>query len=121
MDLGSCAQPSGGNRVNAFNIDSDNADLLVALRTLVTKIRATRISIDDELWAFDDIAQYLKLSQYTVERRVVVQPGFPEALQPCATGKGSKAVKRWFAGEVIKWARQNRAKLPRPRDTRNAA
>ncbi len=54
----------------------DGADLLITLRTLVTELRALRVSIDDELWTFDDIAQYLKLSQYTVERRVVVQPNF---------------------------------------------
>ncbi|VVN71267.1 hypothetical protein PS689_00439 [Pseudomonas fluorescens] len=101
--------------------DSDSVDLLVTLRALVTELRAPRVSIDDELWTFDDIAQYLKLSKYTVERRVVIQPGFPEPVQPCATGKGSKAVKRWFAGEVIKWARQNRAKLPVARSTRKAA
>lgn len=104
-----------------LNADSDSADLLLTLRALVTELRAPRVSIEDELWTFDDIAQYLKLSQYTVERRVVTQPGFPDAFQPCATGKGSKAVKRWFAGEVIKWARQNRAKLPSARSTRRAA
>jgi len=104
-----------------LNWDSGGKDLLDTLRALVTELRAPRVSIDDELWTFDDIAQYLKLSQYTVERRVVVQPGFPEAFQPCAIGKGSKAVKRWFAGEVIRWARQNRAKRPLARSPRNAA
>ncbi|GFZ59377.1 hypothetical protein PSE10C_34810 [Pseudomonas amygdali pv. eriobotryae] len=99
------------------NKDFESADLLMTLRALVTELRTLRVPIDDELWAFDDIALYLKLSQYTVERRVVVQPGFPNAFQPCANGKGSRAVKRWFAGEVIKWARQNRARLP---TTRNA-
>ncbi len=101
--------------------DSDSADLLIGLRALLTEFRGSKVSIADELWAFDDIAQYLKLSRYTVERRVVVQPSFPDAIQPCAIGKGSKAVKRWFAGEVIKWARQNRAKLPVARSTRRAA
>ncbi|WKW33927.1 hypothetical protein KIH13_09460 [Pseudomonas viridiflava] len=101
--------------------DSESADLLITLQALVTELRARRVSIDDELWAFDDIARYLKLSQYTVERRVVVQPGFPHSIQPCATVKGSKAVKRWFAGEVIKWARQNRAKIPLTRSTPHAA
>ncbi|MCQ9469834.1 hypothetical protein [Pseudomonas alliivorans] len=100
---------------------SENADLLLTLRALVTELRVPRVSIEDELWTFDDIAQYLKLSQYTVERRVVIQPSFPNAFQPCATGKGSKAVKRWFAGEVIKWARQNRAKIPVARSNRTAA
>lgn len=107
--------------MNNLNTAPDDAALLVTLRALVTEMRATRVSIDDELWAFDDIARYLKLSQYTVERRVVVQPGFPGPLQPCATGKGSKALKRWFAGEVIKWARQNRSKLPTTRTPRKAA
>ncbi|KWS20857.1 hypothetical protein AL062_02770 [Pseudomonas syringae pv. syringae] len=107
--------------MNALHIESDTTALLVTLRELVIEMRAKRLSIDDELWTFDDIANYLKLSQYTVERRVVVQAGFPEALQPCATSKGSKAVKRWFAGEVIKWARQNRAKLPCPRSPRRPA
>ncbi|MBP0938977.1 hypothetical protein V2K16_01940 [Pseudomonas alliivorans] len=101
--------------------DIDSADLIMTLRTLVTELRAPRVSIDDELWTFDDIAQYLKLSQYTVEGRVVVQPGFPHSLQPCATVRGSKAVKRWFAGGVIKWARQNRAKIPLTRSAPRAA
>jgi hypothetical protein len=94
-------------------------DILATLRALVIELRGPKVSIDDELWTTDDIAQYLKLAQYTVERRVVVQPGFPASFQPCATG--SKAVKRWFAGEVIKWARQNRAKLPTPRTSKKAA
>ncbi|MGO2705717.1 MAG: hypothetical protein ACTIBJ_14845 [Pseudomonas helleri] len=102
------------------NINPDSGeDLLATLRALVNELRAPKVSIDDELWTSDDIAQYLKLAQYTVERRIVVQPGFPLAFQPCATG--AKAVKRWFAGEVIKWARQNRAKLPVPRPARKAA
>ncbi|MEE4372769.1 hypothetical protein V2J67_10405 [Pseudomonas alliivorans] len=107
--------------MNDLNSSSDSEELLATLRALVIELRAPKVSIDDELWTFDNIAQYLKLSQYTVERRVVVQPSFPDPFQPCATGKGSKAVKRWFAGEVIKWARQNRAKLPVPRSSRRAA
>jgi hypothetical protein len=101
------------------SISENTEDLLATLRTLVTELRSPKVSIDDELWTADDIAQYLKLAQYTVERRVVVQPGFPTPFQPCATG--AKAVKRWFAGEVIKWARQNRAKLPTPRPSKKAA
>lgn len=38
--------------------------------------------------------------------------GFPEPLQPCGT---VKAMKRWFAADVKKWARQNSSKLPRGR------
>jgi hypothetical protein len=99
---------------------TDNSqDLIATLRALVIELRGPKVSIDDELWTTHDIAQYLKLAQYTVERRVVAQPGFPAAFQPCATG--SKAVKRWFAGEVIKWARQNRARLPTSRTSKKAA
>lgn len=44
------------NVMNDLNIETDSADLLATLRTLVTELRAPKVSIDDELWTFDDIA-----------------------------------------------------------------
>jgi hypothetical protein len=93
-------------------MDNQN-ELLAALQDLVTQLKADRISVADELWTAEDIASYLKLSADTTERRVVTRPDFPAPLQPCLTGK--KAAKRWFAGEVISWARVSRAKLPKGR------
>lgn len=93
----------------------DSAALISSLNELISQLKRPQVSIHDQLWTTQDIADYLKLAQYTVERRVVVQDTFPESMQPCATGE--RASKRWFAGEVISWSRQNRARLPaaRPR------
>ncbi|WP_068390043.1 hypothetical protein [Ventosimonas gracilis] len=86
-------------------------DIASVLNELVLFLKRPNIAADDELWTCEDIAAYLKLSTATVERRVVVRPEFPEAIQPCATGK--HAVRRWFAGDVIRWAKQNKGKLPK--------
>ena len=94
-------------------------DLLSSLHELIRQLQRPAVAAEHELWTSQDIAAYLKLSAYTVERRVVVQPGFPSSVQPCATG--AKAAKRWFAGEVITWLRQHRARLPVARRSRQLA
>lgn len=95
------------------------ADLLSSIQELIRQLQRPAVAAEHELWTSQDIAAYLKLSAYTVERRVVVQPGFPKSVQPCATG--AKAAKRWFAGEVITWLRQHRARLPVARRSRELA
>lgn len=97
----------------------NQSELVDALRELVTKLSRPKVMPEDELWTAEDIASYIKLAADTTERRVVTRPDFPAPLQPCLTGK--RATKRWFAGEVITWARQNRSKLPTPRPGRKAA
>ncbi|MEE1880970.1 hypothetical protein V0R55_12430 [Pseudomonas soli] len=94
----------------------ENAALISSLNELIDQLKKPQVSIQDQLWTTQDIADYLKLAQYTVERRVVVQASFPDSTQPCATGE--RASKRWFAGEVITWTRQNRARLPEGRGRR---
>lgn len=97
----------------------NQGELLAALKALVVQLQAPRVIPADELWTADDIASYLKLAVDTTERRVVTRPDFPVPLQPCLTGK--RAAKRWFAGEVIEWARKNRSRLPAPRPGKRAA
>lgn len=87
-------------------------DLAAAIRDLVAQLSAPKIAPEDELWTSKEIGEYLKLSPITVEQRVATRPGFPEPLQPCGT---VKSMKRWFAIDVKKWARQNSSKLPRGR------
>lgn len=96
-----------------------SSDLLSSLQELIRQLQRPAVAAENELWTSQDIAAYLKLSAHTVERRVVVQPGFPSSVQPCATG--AKAAKRWFAGEVITWLRQHRARLPIARRSRQTA
>jgi len=88
-------------------------DLVTVLNELVAQLKRPNIEPNDELWTSEDIGRYLKLSTVTVERRVVVQPEFPEAVQPCQTGQ--RAARRWFADEVKKWAQKNRSSLPQRR------
>ncbi|WP_205342194.1 hypothetical protein [Denitrificimonas caeni] len=94
-----------------------NIDLEQALIELAKQITANQIPVQDRLWTSKEIAEYMSLSDFTVLQKVVVQPTFPTPTQP--TG----AAKRWFAGEVILWARQNRSKLPtgRTRSVKKAA
>ena len=91
-------------------------ELVTALRALVAQLQGPSVAPTDELWTAEVVAGYLKLAVDTTERRVVTRPDFPTPLQPCQTGK--RAAKRWFAGEVITWARQSRSKLPKPRPSR---
>lgn len=93
---------------------TDQAELVVAIRDLIAQLQAPRVSSADELWTAEDIARYIKLAVDTTERRVVTRPDFPASLQPCLTG--ARAAKRWFAAEVIRWARQSRCKIPNPRN-----
>lgn len=102
-----------------MNQPENQTELLDALKSLVLQLSQPRIQPADELWTADDIAHYLKLSTDSTERRVVTRPGFPAALQPCDTG--TRAARRWFAQEVITWARQNRSKITAGRTTRKAA
>ncbi len=87
-------------------------DLVAAIRDLVAQLSSPKIAPEDELWTSKEIGEYLKLSPITVEQRVATRPDFPEPLQPCGT---VKAMKRWFAADVKRWARQNSSKLPRGR------
>lgn len=98
------------------NLRTTLVDLIGSLHELIRQLQRPAVAAEDELWTSHDIAAYLKLSPYTVERRVVVQPSFPTSVQPCATGV--KAAKRWFAAEVIIWLRQHRARLPKMRRPR---
>lgn len=92
---------------------SSEHELALAIRELIAVLRRPSVAPEDELWTKDDVAAYMKLAPDTVERRVVTRPDFPVPIQPCGTGKNAQ--KRWFAGAVITWARQNSSKLPKGR------
>jgi hypothetical protein len=86
--------------------------LLPRLEQLIHRLEAGRVPLEDQLWDIGAIAAWLNLSADTVSRGVVTRPGFPAPVQ---AGSGKLARRRWFAGEVIRWARANRGKLPEPR------
>lgn len=100
-------------------LPEDQASLLAALQDLVAQLKRPQVPAEDQLWTAEDIADYLKLSTDSTERRVVTRPDFPAPLQPCDTGP--RAAKRWFAVDVRAWARKNASKLPTGRPGRKAA
>ncbi|RXZ42652.1 hypothetical protein [Crenobacter cavernae] len=62
-----------------------------------------------EVWGAEHIAEWLSLSESTIRKAVVVRPGFPKPISATGAKEGQK---RWFADEVIDWARKNRGTLP---------
>lgn len=105
-----------GEQTMSSDLESDLVNLTRLIRELVQQLQRPAVTTEDQLWTSQDIATYLKLSAYTVERRVVTQPSFPKSVQPCSTGV--KAAKRWFAAEVIAWLRLHRARQPVARRSR---
>ena len=94
------------------NRQTQEQDLVGAIRDLLAHLRAPKVEPAEELWTTKEIGEYLKLSPVTVEQRVATRQDFPETLRPCGT---VKSMKRWFALDVKKWARQNSSKLPKGR------
>lgn len=68
-----------------------------------------RRPLSETLWSVDQIAQWLGLSKTTVEMRVVTRPGFPTPFRPVDS---KQAQRRWFANDVLGWARSNKGTLP---------
>lgn len=91
---------------------SEQVDLIDALKAISEGLQDAKIPLADRLWTVADIADYIQLSEFTVSRRVVNQPSFPT---PVALSS-----RRWFAGEVISWAKKNRSTLPRSRSNKNS-
>lgn len=88
-------------------------DILDRLADVLAKaMRPTGVPLDMQLWDVDTIGEWMGLSADTVSKNVVTRPAFPVPIQPTAS---RHAQKRWFAGEVIAWARQNRGVLPKGR------
>lgn len=57
-----------------------------------------------ELWGYDELAKYSKLSRAYIANSIVVRPGFPKPIR-----LGPKAHPRWVSEEVMKWFEQQRS------------
>lgn len=66
------------------------------------------------LWSSEQAGEWFGLSEHTFRYKVSVRPGFPEPVSPAGT---LECKKRWFADEVVEWARLNRGVLPAGRGT----
>ncbi|WP_249173502.1 hypothetical protein [Burkholderia dolosa] len=90
---------------------SELQQLLPELRRLVAALEQPK-KLDETLWSTEQIASWLGLSKSTVELRVVTRTDFPACIRPV---ESKQAQRRWFASDVLEWARRNRGTLPTPR------
>lgn len=89
--------------------------LLPRIDRLVAALERKNTDLESTLWSIGDLADWFGLSQATIESRVVTRKSFPAAVRPVAT---THAQRRWFASDVVAWARNNRGALPVPRPGR---
>lgn len=76
-------------------------------------LKPSTVPIDVQLWDLEAVAAWMGLSIDTVGRNVITRAAFPTPIKPT---NSPQAQKRWFAGEVIEWARRNRgSNLPKGR------
>jgi hypothetical protein len=89
--------------------------LLEKMDAVLDELRKPPLPLEHALWSSDQIAAWLGLSKQTVEVRVVTRKDFPAALRPVET---KQAQRRWFASDVMKWARSTAGSLPGARPGR---
>jgi len=80
---------------------SDIDRLAEAIRNL-----APRVPLDQQIWSARQVGEYLDVSARQVTERLSARPGFPEPFRlPSDQGKGPL---RWWAKDIIAWARKLR-------------
>lgn len=94
--------------------------VITRLDRLIAALEKPQFKPEETLWSSEQVANWLGLSKPTVELRVVTRPGFPAALRPVDS---KQAQRRWFASDVMKWARSTAGTIPasRPGRRRKAA
>jgi hypothetical protein len=102
-------------------MDTEQIDVLAQKLLDVFEAKMSRVvPFEYLLWSTADIGAYLRRPVQVVRERVVVVPGFPEAIRLPNFG-GGKAHPRWKASEVVAWAESykggSRIGRPRKKDT----
>lgn len=90
------------------------ADLVSHISRLVAALEKPK-KLDETLWSTEQISQWLGLSKHTVELRVVSRSDFPASLRPV---ESKQSQRRWFASDVLEWARRNKGTIPASRPGR---
>ncbi|WNC88882.1 hypothetical protein RI103_14435 [Paraburkholderia sp. FT54] len=90
---------------DAYNV----ACLVSKMERIINALEKPRLAPEDTLWTSEQNANWLGMSKQTVEVRVVTRPGFPASFRPVDS---KQAQRRWFASDVIEWARSTAGTLP---------
>lgn len=90
--------------------DAASLALVIArLDRLIAAIEKPQFKPEETLWNSDQVAEWLGLSKPTVESRVISRQDFPSALRPVDS---KQAQRRWFASDVMQWARSTAGTIP---------
>jgi hypothetical protein len=112
MDENKClTRQTTSEKEDNLNLASLDA-LLSRLDRLIIALSPPQTHPDNQLWGIEQIAAWMKLSIDTITRFVITRSDFPIPVQPVGT---QSARKRWFAGEVLRWAKQHRTTIAKPR------
>ncbi len=95
------------SRNNSLPAEASIGDIGALIQAVDRLVRSMAVQDAPKLWSMDDIASWMGLSIHTVRLRIVTQPDFPPPLIP--SGDGVKSQKRWFADDVVGWARRQAA------------
>lgn len=82
-------------------MDIQPHEISQGLSAILTELKKQK-SMTDDLWAADEIADYMKLSKKSVQNKVLDEPTFPKSI-PLPTGG-----RRWLAKEIRKWVEKRR-------------
>lgn len=82
------------------NLDAHEVTPQLLNKAIGVLVAAIRERDTPRLWTVEDIAAWMVLSKSAVYK-MIRQPGFPQPVRPIAQP-------RWFAEEVIEWARSHR-------------
>lgn len=80
------------------------------LLEILNELKAQNIA-ENDLWATNDIARYMRLSTSSIQSRVICRKNFPRAVRiPTDSSMGGR---RWYAKEVKHWVSRNREPVVR--------
>lgn len=85
----------------AANLDR----LAPILERLAAALERPPIPPEKVLWDAERVGEYLGVSPRTIAERWALQKDFP---RPIMLGSDARAMKRWKAQEIIKWAERQR-------------
>lgn len=77
-------------------------EIMQSLNAIQAELRKQR-NQNDDLWAADEIADYMKLSKKSVQNGILNEQTFPKSI-PLPTGG-----RRWLAKEIRKWVEKRRS------------
>jgi hypothetical protein len=103
--LGLAMNATIGQPVMVLTHEDLQALINAAAQAAAREVLKDKPAVAPELWTADQVSTYLACSKYHFSQDIATQRGFP---LPVMLSAGPRAMKRWPAAEVVKWAERRR-------------